>query len=170
MSIMKFNIGTIIQYIQIIATIITPFLLVYIVFITNRKNQLQQQLNDKKREMYEKFTDVLEQAMSISNGQHLNKAQLSKKMNEFKKKLVVYSSPESIKAYNKWIMEGRNNNMRLSFENVENLIKALRNEIGLSNKGLKKYDIIQIYVNEDIEKAMMEQENKTAVIDKNIKD
>lgn len=167
---MKFNIGTIIQYIQIIATIITPFLLVYIVFITNRKNQLQQQLNDKKREMYEKFTDVLEQAMSISNGQHLNKAQLSKKMNEFKKKLVVYSSPESIKAYNKWIMEGRNNNMRLSFENVENLIKALRNEIGLSNKGLKKYDIIQIYVNEDIEKAMMEQENKTAVIDKNIKD
>ena len=44
--------------------------------------------------------------------------------------------------------------------NIENVIKALRKEIGLSNQGLGKFDILQMYVIDDLKKAFKKKKNQ----------
>lgn len=139
-----------------LATIIIPLLSLYVVYITNRKNQLQQQLNDKKREIYSTYMDALETALNIDtkNKKTPNPDELKEKIFSFKRQLILYGSSKSIKACNKWILDNVQENNEKNFMNIENLVRSLREEIGLSNKGLKKLDLLQLYINEDLQKAL----------------
>ena len=153
------------EFIQKISALATSFLLAYIAYITNRKNQLQIQLNDKKRVMYERFIDILIDAMMNTHHQDItNNEEFRERMFDFKKNFILFASPHSIKAFNKWTNDSSNKNTRAIFENVENLVKCLREEIGLSNRGLGKYDVLQILIKNNLKDTKLFDKKKKDII------
>lgn len=137
-------------------TFAVPLLLTYIAYISTKKNQLEQQLNDKKRETYHDFINALETALSNTNPAKKEQVgkQLKSQIQLFKKKLILFAGPSSILLFKKWLLETNENDNVKNFVNIENLIKSLRKEIGLSNRGLKKFDILQVYIKDNLKEAI----------------
>lgn len=134
---------------------ISPFLLAYIAYINNKKNQIQTQLNEKKRETFEGFIDALIESLNQQNEKNKIK-ELEKQMLVLKRNLILFTSPKCIKAHNKWLLnhDSYKENNKYLFTNLEEFIKALREEVGLTNNGLKKYDVLQVFIKENIEKSL----------------
>ncbi len=145
----------IIQLIQLVGGIVSPLLLAYIAFITTRKNQLEMQLNDKKRELFESFVEALIESLNNKNKDELKK-KIEKQMMDIRKDLILFGSPKTIKAFNVWVLnnETASKDNRMLFTNIENFIKALREEIGLSNFKLNRFDLLQVFVKDDLVKFM----------------
>lgn len=141
------------KFIQDISSIATPFLLAYIAYITTSKNQLQAQLNDKKRENYENFIGMLVDAATNPK----KAEQLTDKMFDFKKKLILFASPKSIQKFNTWMKNNDKNkysdNYEILFKDIGAIILSLREEIGLSNFGLTELEILQVLIKDDLTKA-----------------
>lgn len=78
---------------------------------------------------------------------------------QFKKDLLLWGSPKVISA----ILEFENsakNNSPLILASINNLYQSMREDIGLSNKKLKKHELIKIFLSdpEEVEKLIQNSE------------
>ena len=155
--------GNFFNSIQFLSSILSPFLIAYLAYLTNKKNALESQLNERKRLTFETFMDALVESFNIENKKNVNYADIiQKNMLDLKKKLILFSSAETIKAYNTWVLTINDSpeNNELIIESVEKFILALSKEIGLDNDGLEKYEIIQVLVKDNLSKSIVESKNK----------
>ena len=69
-------------------------------------------------------------------------------MHDFASQLMVHGGPAVIKGYGKWQMVGdsEQQDSQKMMETVENLLFVMREELGISNKGLKKNELLGLII------------------------
>jgi hypothetical protein len=75
---------------------------------------------------------------------------------QFKRDILLYGSPKVVKSQLKF-MEIAQKNPNQVVRAVDNIYKAMREDIGLSNSGLNNYELIKMFVTDpdEIDKVML---------------
>lgn len=78
-------------------------------------------------------------------------------MADYKTNIILWGSPKVLKAQAKYEKEAKLG--KSPFYAVDELYRAIREDIGLSNKGLKSLDLIKLYINdpEEMDKILKEE-------------
>ena len=104
----------------------------------------------KKIEAYNTFVVSL---MEMLNNQKGKEGEVSVEdlgfMNEFVPQLMVHGGPAVIKAFGEWRTIGdsiSNKDNKEILACVENLLLAMRSDLGISNQGLKKYELLGLFI------------------------
>jgi len=142
--------------VAIIGAMATVFAGLAAVIISNKQSKqrdIDESHRAKKVEIYKDFLDAVSGQMAKDN-EHVSKEGFSEQelidyMVEFKTNILLWGSPQVIKLqleFEKVSKEGGN-----ILVAVNNLYKAIREDIGLSNKGLNDYELIKIYLKDPSE-------------------
>lgn len=116
----------------------------FVKYFLDKRAQFSSENARIKREMYREYvefilkflSDIQEQGAGVTPKQQ---KQLIKEMKDFHRKAVLYSSPKVINAYSDMLQSSYQGNSE-SFHNMvpmTNVFKAMRRDIGLSNRGLR---------------------------------
>jgi len=116
------------------------------------KDKERSESREKMREPYSKFVDLLFNIlMSTKDGKKFDEKEVAKKANEFNKDVILYGSNKVIKKWNVY----RTNCVNLTpLSPKENLIKleavlyAIRKDLGLKKRFMKKGDILSLFIND----------------------
>lgn len=113
-------------------------------YFLDKKAQFSSQNAEIKREIYQEYTDFIlkflndiqEQDSKVTKKQQKD---IVKKMKDFHRKAVLYSSPKVVNAYSDMLQNAYrgNNNSFHTMVLMTNVFKAMRKDIGLSNRGLR---------------------------------
>lgn len=113
-------------------------------YFLDKKAQFSSQNAEIKREIYQEYTDFIlkflsdiqEQDSKVTEKQQKD---IVKKMKDFHRKAVLYSSPKVVNAYSDMLQNAYrgNNNSFHTMVLMTNVFKAMRKDIGLSNRGLR---------------------------------
>lgn len=147
----------------VIGTAITAFAGVSVAIITQHKiklREIEEAHRGKKIEIYQKFLDTV---MSLLGGVNENisvqaptEQELADYLFTFKKDILLWGSPKVIKTQLEFEKVSESGGDVL--EAMNNIYKAIREDIGLSNDGLDNLELIKIFLNEqgrvDIEKSI----------------
>lgn len=135
----------------ILGAMATIFVGLTAVIITQRQTALrdrEEAHRAKKVEIYEKYLDTIQAMMSGANQNVSIKAptqqELVDYLAKFKSDVILWGSPEVIKTQLEFQRVSRDGgNIFLA---VDNLHRAIRADIGLSNKGLNKLELVKMYL------------------------
>lgn len=146
------------SYILEISKILIPAIIsILVVFIARRLEQLRDaelKIREKKIQIYEEFiTQSMEFVIKSCkvNEKQRQKLQfdLEKTFEKFHKYLLFWGSDKVIKAYNNYRTSNTEHDGKCAMINYEKFVFALRKDIGHKNKGLKKYDLIKLFLKAD---------------------
>lgn len=105
---------------------------------------------EKKVEMYDKFLVTITRVIKnlneneIVQSEGISDTELISSMFEFKRQIILWGSPKVIKAQLEFeAVASKGENVFLS---VDNLYRAIREDIGLSNSGLAQFDIFKLFL------------------------
>ena len=142
-----------------LATLVTAAITVLLAVYLNYKSQekikereREEAHRKKKIEMYSDFLDLVSRMFAAVNPEieadEVSPDEMVEFILRFKKSILLWGSPKVIKAqleYEKGsvlAMERKDNKKLLLL--VDRLYRAMREDIGLKNKGLKKGDLIRL--------------------------
>jgi len=135
------------------ATIIGGILVVTISQSQARKRAVEESHRSKKVEIYKEFLEIVSRMMASENEQVSIKAptekELIKYMVGFKSDLILWGSPKVIKA--QLDFESASVKKMAVIQAANNLYLAIREDIGLSNRGLTNYELIKMYLKDPSE-------------------
>lgn len=103
----------------------------------------------RKVEIYNEFVVSLMEMMNRLKGKDGEPTPEDVKfMHDFASQLMVHGGPAVIKGYGKWQMVGDSEQQdpQKMMETVENLLFVMREELGISNKGLKKNELLGLII------------------------
>ena len=140
----------------IIGAMTTIFVGIAAVIITQRQikiREIEEAHREKKVEIYQKFLSTVTSLIAGKNDQVTIKSpteqELIDYLVEFKTEILLWGSPKVIKAQLEFErISGSNGNV---FMAVDNLYKAIREDIGLSNSGLNNLELIKIFLKDPSE-------------------
>jgi len=151
LSVLNHNISAAI--IGAMATIIGGIVVVTISQSQARKRAIEESHRSKKVEIYKKFLETVSKMMAGENKNISIKAptekELIKYMVGFKSDLILWGSPRVIKA--QLDFESASVKNKSVIQAVNNLYLAIREDIGLSNRGLTNYELIKMYLKDPSE-------------------
>lgn len=113
-------------------------------YFLDKKAQFSSQNAEIKRQMYQEYVDFILQFLSDLQEQGTDatpeqQKAIVKKMKDFHKNAVLYSSPRVVNAYSDMIQnayQGSNEGLH-TMVYMTNVFKEMRRDIGLSNRGLR---------------------------------
>lgn len=113
-----------------------------------KKREIEEAHRSKKVEIYKKFLDIVARVMSENNPDVSLKAPTKQElvdfMVEFKTDVILWGSPKVINAQLEF--ETASASGRNVLLDADKLYKAIREDIGLSNRGLEKRQLIKMYL------------------------
>lgn len=126
------------------------------VIISNKQSkqrEIDESHRSKKVEIYKGFLDAVSGIMAKEN-ENVSKKGLSDQelvdyLVEFKTDLLLWGSPKVIKYQLEF--ERLSSDPDKVFTAVNNLYKAIREDIGLSNKGLDNHELVKMYLSDPSE-------------------
>lgn len=135
----------------ILGAMATIFVGIAAVVITQRQTSLrdrEEAHRAKKIEIYAKFLKTIQSMMSGVNNNISTQAPTDKELvnylADYKSDVILWGSPQVIRAQLEFQRVSRDGgNIFLA---VDNLHKAIREDIGLSNKGLNKLELVKMYL------------------------
>lgn len=135
----------------IVGAMATVFVGLTAVIITQRQTKIrevEEAHRTKKVEIYEKFLQMISSLLAGQNDETSIKAPTEQNLVdylvEFKTEILLWGSPEVIKCQLEFEdMTRKNGDLFLA---VNNLYKAIRKDIGLSNKGLNNLELVKMYL------------------------
>ena len=137
----------------IIGTMITAFAGITVALLTQQKikqREIEDAHREKKVEIYQKFLDTV---MSLLGGENqrisiqaLTEQELVDNLFEFKKDILLWGSPGVIKSHLEF--EKVSSFKGDIFTAMNNVYKAIREDIGLSNAGLDNLELIKIFLDD----------------------
>jgi len=133
-------------------TIITAALTVVIGQSINKKREIEDAHRVFKIEIYSKFIDFTINwvfSQNRENRQAMSQQDLEDYFIDFSKKLTLWASPEVISAWSKF-RSNANDDSTDTLLSVDNIYRAMRKDLGNSNKGLNNKAIINLYLNEQV--------------------
>jgi predicted outer membrane lipoprotein len=125
-------------------------------FWKERSRSIKEAHRDKKIEIYQKYYDLMFDMLDQSKKESLPKefdsdAPIVKRLAEVAKGALFYGSPKVIKALADLKTPHNEPSDKLAvFRPTGKLLLAMREDIGLSNRGLDEINIHQIYVSDDL--------------------
>ena len=137
----KLKEGVLAALIGAMATVFAGITAVIISQKQSKQRDIDESHRPKKVEIYKKFLDAVSGLMAAQN-ENVSKKGLSDQelvdyLVEFKTELLLWGSPLVIKR-------------QLEFEKVSrnNVYEAIREDIGLSNKGLNSHELVKMYLSD----------------------
>lgn len=134
----------------VVAAIVTGFAALFGLFF---QRYLEQQREDERRRR-ERMTPIYEELVTTlykgAGGGETAADELAAFLNELAQRLLLWGSPPIIQAFNAWrtavqaLPEGSPQSL-LSFEQ---LIFAMRADLGQSNEGLEAADLLRVFIND----------------------
>ncbi len=121
-----------------------------------REREIEEAHRQRKVEIYNDFLKLVSSFMQGSNSSNNKKAPTGQKMlNEFEKfqnGILLWGGPKVILAFLEYRKKSDGNHDSLEiFISVDKLYKELREDIGLSNKGLDSLETVQMYLSDPSE-------------------
>jgi hypothetical protein len=122
-----------------------------------RKKLIEQQIREQKLPVYEEFISfIFEMIMNVKAGTETDQKEMETFMMNFTKKSIVWMSNDSLKSYSTWkkrsseFSEGDKNYADTMKQMVllEDMFFEFRKDIGHSNKGLKRGDLLALFIND----------------------
>jgi len=121
------------------------------VIITQRQTKLREIAEahrEKKVEIYDKFLTIIIRILKSTNenikAEPISEEELILLLVDFKREILLWGSPQVIKAQLHY--ESVAGNTRMMFHAVDQLYRAIREDIGLSNKGLQPLDLFKLFL------------------------
>ena len=146
---------------SIIAAIVGLFSILF-TFWKERRRSFIEAHREKKIQAYSKFVDVLFDFLSKTKHQKTN-SELKVDDNfqqlwmDMSKELLFYGSPKVLTAFNSFKNpSNQTENTSMIIRRVGQILLAIREDIGLSNRGLNEINIHQIYLSDNVE-ALLEE-------------
>ena len=104
------------------------------------------QLREKKTKLYNGFLNMVKDLFQA--GDSATPEEYVERIRSFNSELILYGSPDVIKAYHKWntaaqTLGGADPTVLLV---VDELYRAFRKDLGLSNRSLGKGELVQLYL------------------------
>jgi hypothetical protein len=137
----------------IIGTMITAFAGITVALLTQEKikrREIEEAHREKKVEIYQKFLDTV---MSLIGGENQRisiqaptEQELVDNLFTFKKDILLWGSPNVIKSHLEF--EEISSSKGDVFTAMNNVYKAIREDIGLSNAGLNNLELIKIFLDD----------------------
>lgn len=152
------------EYTTIAVALITGFLAFITVpvgkFLENRYS-IKNKIREERQKVYIDFLNWL--IRNVLNNEISNNKNIVEELKENQNKMVIYASDNVLKAWTDFKesalnseknKEGMNSEQASRFyllneaPKIENLILAIRRELGYKNKNIKQYDILKLYIND----------------------
>lgn len=136
--------------IAIIATSLTITIPKYL----EKRMEIEEHLREKKSQTYKELVELLFKIlMGSKTNESLTENELIKFMSRFTENLILWGSEEVIQNYKAYRMYfvNRNQGEALTLESInlmENLLLAIRKDMGHKNKGLQQGDILSLFIND----------------------
>ncbi|MQR84368.1 hypothetical protein GFV16_00215 [Bacillus megaterium] len=153
---------------RITAALITSLLAVLGITIPKfleKKMEIEQHLRDKKSDTYKELvTLIFQMLMGSKMGKPLNEKALIEKMSSLTENLILWGSPDVIKAYKAYRMGlvKREMNSKVTLTEIdvmEALLLAIRKDMGHKDKNLVRGDILSLFIN-DLEELLQDLETE----------
>ncbi len=131
------------------------------VIITQRQTKLreiEEAHRAKKVDMYEKYVKLIGSAIAIDNKnittKHPSQQTLINGLASYHEKLILWGSPDVVKTQLEFRQASNEANKMLPA--VDNMYKAIRKDIGLSNRGLNNLELVKMYLKDpdELDKQM----------------
>ena len=98
----------------------------------------------KKAEAYRTFMNVLLKAMeAVKSGKDPSPV-LAETFLTFTSEVVVYGNPEVVMAFDSW--RESTNNQNLALKRIDTLLRAIRSDLGESNKGIPIGSLLGLFI------------------------
>lgn len=127
-----------------------------------KKREIEEAYRSRKVEIYKGFLDLVARMMASNNKNYSQKSPSEKELVEFlvgfKTSIILWGSPKVIIAqleFERTSSEGGN-----VLKAVDNLYKAIREDIGLSNRGLNQHQLVKMYLKNKNEIDEMSESNQ----------
>jgi len=150
-----------------ISLLVSVWLACYTWYNSNRLKKLESNLeiqknksllNDKiNREIFEKFIQsfiklLFDKKEKTEKEKQKDESELNKNMIDIKKFLLINWNWVLVREFNNFILltQKENKSEDEIYVAIDKLLKQFRVEIGVNNKWLKENDLLQLFVNEDI--------------------
>lgn len=135
----------------IIGSMATVFVGIAAVIITQRQTkarELEDAHRTRKVEIYNNFLTIVTKVIKSMNDQlaaeQVSQTELANSLVDYKREILLWGAPKVIKAqlqYEAATATGGN-----VFLAMDNLYRAIREDIGLNNKGLAEFDLIKLFL------------------------
>ena len=137
----------------IIGGMFTIFAGLIVVLLTQRQiklREISEAHREQKVEIYKGFLDTVEKILQGQNDQTnikgISEQELIDYLVKFKTNIILWGSPQVLKAQAEFETLSRSGgDMMLA---LDNLYRAIRTDIGLSNRGLQKYHLVKMYLSD----------------------
>lgn len=130
------------------ATVTAGILAVIITQKQTKIREIEEAHREKKVEIYNKFLTTIIRVLKGANenikSEPISEEELIELLVEYKREILLWGSPKVIKAQLHY--ETVAGNTYLMFHAVDNLYRAIREDIGLSNKGLQPLDLFKLFL------------------------
>jgi membrane protein implicated in regulation of membrane protease activity len=152
---------------SIIGGMFTLFAGLAVVVFTQRQikeREIAEAHREKKVEIYKGFLETVEKILQGKNKRTkikgISDQQLIDYLIKFKTNILLWGSPKVLKAQAEFEAQSRvNGNIFLS---IDNLYRAIREDIGLSNRGLPPLALVKMYLSDPEElENLIESSNKS---------
>jgi hypothetical protein len=127
----------------VLLSLITGVIGYFIRHFIERKRALADEATKKRRELYQEFVNILLDTFGKGNNKETDISELGKKLDEFYKSYVLYASPRVINAMSDLFQHfysaqksTQKGNGAITIKKAGNVIKEMRKDLGLNNKGL----------------------------------
>lgn len=136
--------------IAIIATSLTITIPKYL----EKRMEIEEHLREKKSQTYKELVELLFKIlMGSKTNESLTESEFIKFMSRFTENLILWGSEEVIQSYKAYRMYfiNRKEGEALTLESInltENLLLAIRKDMGHKNKGLQQGDILSLFIND----------------------
>lgn len=135
----------------VLAALIAGTITVIGYFITRyfeKQKTIDQQLREKKIPIYESFLNILSKMLiTVKNKEKMSDEELLSFFANFTERSLLWMSDETLLAYIKW----RNNASSKTVDSLiamEDLLLAFRKDVGHKNKGIKRGDLLSVFIND----------------------
>lgn len=127
-----------------------------------QKRGIEEAHRSKKVEIYKDFLEVIGNVVASHNSnvlpETLTEQELIKFMIKFKTNVILWGDPKVINAYLEFEKTSKSGGSIIF--SIDNLYKAIREDIGLSNRGLDKYQLIKMYLKDPSELDSLDDSSK----------
>ena len=110
-------------------------------FIERRK-ELLSEVNKERRDLYQKFVDLMIEILTINKSGNVNYEKETAKLYDFYKKYILYASPSVIIAFSDYFQmlyrNESNQDQKSHLKMLSRIMLEMRKDLGLSNRGMGK--------------------------------
>ena len=137
----------------VIGGMFTVFGGLIVVIITQRstkQREIEEAHREKKVEIYKEFLDIIERMLQSHNPRRqveaISEDELMTHLSRFKMSILLWGSSQVLLAYDKF--EHSSGTGEGIFGPVDNLYRAIREDIGLSNKRLPPLHLVKMHLSD----------------------